>query len=121
MTITADELREADAEDNAISRTGSGPLEFDVDMARDHGWTYERIAAVYNQIEAIVDKAANEVAAARPELYEEQELFGEKIRVFVGDLKATSAAPSAGADSTRGRSTSAAPSTGADAFQSGTE
>jgi hypothetical protein len=85
--ITEAELVEAEAKGDPILTVGSGPLSFDVEMARDHGWSLAEISFVYNQIHAVVRDMATAVANEHPELWEEQELFGEKVKMFVGDRK----------------------------------
>lgn len=48
---------------------GMGPLDFDVEMARRHGWLDTEIESAYEQVTAIVKRFGTTIETRRPDLY----------------------------------------------------
>jgi len=67
------------------STIGTGPLLFDADVARAHGWTEEMINRAYPLLAKIVGRAAGHAQRRRPDLYRRHRPTG--VIMFVGAIK----------------------------------
>lgn len=66
------------------SSIGTGPLSFDVNMARRHGWTDAHIERVYDRLAAIVGRAWGHAQGRHPELYGTYGKGKHKVIVYIG-------------------------------------
>jgi hypothetical protein len=78
MKIFADKI-------NPMTRaTGKGPLSFNVEMARRHGWTDAHIQRVVDKLESIIHCASAYVRGQHPELYGTYGKGKGKTTVYIG-------------------------------------
>ena len=55
--------------DKDTGAIGKGPVDIDVDMARNHGWTDQQIERAWAVIEAVAEAEGQIAQANNPELY----------------------------------------------------